>query len=81
MTQGVIPPHGGYRNLLPYRKTEIVCDDAWFCDRYIERRNRTQDQRVQAARGLRRAAGTAPKHPRSFHDLTQNPARLRGRLA
>ncbi len=51
MREGFIPPHGGYRNLLSYRKAEIVYDaTVWFCDRYIDRRSRTHDQMVQAAR-------------------------------
>lgn len=51
MTDGFIPPHGGYENLLSYRKAEIVYDaTVWFCDRHIERRSRTHDQMVQAAR-------------------------------
>ncbi|BCR04842.1 hypothetical protein DESUT3_19110 [Desulfuromonas versatilis] len=51
MTTGFIPPHGGYRNLLSYRKAEIVYDaTVYFCDRFIDRRSRTHDQMVQAAR-------------------------------
>ncbi|MDO3377697.1 four helix bundle suffix domain-containing protein [Geoalkalibacter halelectricus] len=51
MSQGFIPPHGGYRNLLSYRKAEIVYDaTVWFCNRYVDRRSRTHDQMVQAAR-------------------------------
>jgi four helix bundle suffix protein len=51
MSDGFIPPHGGYRNLLSYRKAEIVYDaTVYFCDRYIDRRSRTRDQMVQAAR-------------------------------
>jgi four helix bundle suffix protein len=49
--QGFIPPHGGYKNLLSYRKAEIVYDaTVRFCDRFIERGDRTRDQMVQAAR-------------------------------
>jgi four helix bundle suffix protein len=48
---GLIPPHGGYRNLKSYQATEIVYDaTAVFCDRCISRRSRTHDQMVQAAR-------------------------------
>jgi restriction system protein len=48
---GLIPPHGGYRNLKSYQTAEIVYDaTAVFCDRYISRRSRTHDQMVQAAR-------------------------------
>jgi len=51
VTEGFIPKHGGYRNLLSYRKAEIVYDaTVYFCDRYIDRRSRTHDQMVQAAR-------------------------------
>jgi four helix bundle suffix protein len=51
MSDGFIPPHGGYRNLLSYRKAEIVYDaTVYFCDRYVDRRSRTRDQMVQAAR-------------------------------
>ena len=51
MSEGFIPPHGGYHNLLSYRKAEIIYDaTVFFCDRYIDRRSRTRDQMVQAAR-------------------------------
>jgi len=51
MSEGFIPPHGGYRNLLSYRKAEIVYDaTVFFCERYIDRFSRTRDQMVQAAR-------------------------------
>ena len=47
----VIPPHGGYRNLKSYQTAEIIYDaTAIFCDRFIDRRSRTHDQMVQAAR-------------------------------
>jgi four helix bundle suffix protein len=51
MTDGFIPPHGGYRQLRSYRKAEIVYDaTVYFCARYIDKRSRTIDQMVQAAR-------------------------------
>lgn len=51
MNKGFIPPHGGYRNLLSYQKAEIVYDaTVCFCDRFIDKRSRTHDQMVQAAR-------------------------------
>ncbi|PKO57756.1 MAG: four helix bundle protein, partial [Betaproteobacteria bacterium HGW-Betaproteobacteria-18] len=51
MAQGFMPPHGGYENLLSYQKAQIVYDaTVFFCDRYIDRRSRTHDQMVQAAR-------------------------------
>jgi four helix bundle suffix protein len=51
MTEGFIPPHGGYQKLLSYQKAQIVYDaTVYFCDRFIDRRSRTHDQMVQAAR-------------------------------
>jgi four helix bundle suffix protein len=51
MTQGFIPPHGGYENLLSYRKAEIVYDaTVYFCGRFLDKRDRTYDQMIQAAR-------------------------------
>jgi restriction system protein len=48
---GVIPPHGGYRDLKSYLGSEIIYDaTVRFCDRFIDRRSRTHDQMVQAAR-------------------------------
>lgn len=51
MTQGFIPPHGGYEELLSYQKAKIVYDGtARFCERFLQKRDRTYDQMVQAAR-------------------------------
>ena len=51
MSDGFIPKHGGYKKLLSYRKAEIVYDaTVYFCDRFIDKRSRTHDQMVQAAR-------------------------------
>jgi four helix bundle suffix protein len=51
MTDHFIPPHGGYQNLLSYRKAEIVYDaTVKFCANFLDRRDRTVDQMVQAAR-------------------------------
>ena len=48
---GFIPPHGGYEKLLAYRKSQIIYDaTVRFCDRFIDKRSRTHDQMVQAAR-------------------------------
>jgi len=48
---GLIPPHGGYRGLKSYQNAEIVHDaTVAFSDRFIDRRSRTHDQMVQAAR-------------------------------
>ncbi len=49
--QKLIPKHGGYRNLKSYQIAQLVYDlTARFCDRYVDRRSRTHDQMVQAAR-------------------------------
>ncbi|MCL4216485.1 MAG: four helix bundle suffix domain-containing protein [Candidatus Hydrogenedentes bacterium] len=51
MAKGFIPPHGGYASLLSYQKTEIIYDaTAYFCDRFLKKRDRTYDQMIQAAR-------------------------------
>ena len=47
----LIRSHGGYRKLRSYQTAELVYDaTVVFCDRFIERRSRTHDQMVQAAR-------------------------------
>ena len=51
MTKGFIPPHGGYQKLLSYQKAQVVYDaTVSFCERFIDKRSRTRDQMVQAAR-------------------------------
>jgi four helix bundle protein len=46
-----IPPHGGYQKLVSYQMAEIVYDaTVFFCNKYIEKRSRTHNQMVQAAR-------------------------------
>lgn len=51
MSEGFIPPHGGYHELLSYRKTVIVYDaTVRFCERFLNPRDRTVDQMIQAAR-------------------------------
>ena len=51
MAQHFIPPHGGYENLLSFQKARIVYDGTVrFCERFVEKRDRTYDQMVQAAR-------------------------------
>ncbi|MCK9264111.1 MAG: four helix bundle suffix domain-containing protein [Deltaproteobacteria bacterium] len=47
----LIPKHGGYRKLKSFQVAQIVYDiTVRFCDKYIDRRSRTHDQMVQAAR-------------------------------
>jgi len=65
----LIPPHGGYQNLKSYQNAEIVYDaTVRFCDKFIDRRSRTHDQMVQAARSGKQniaegsmASGTSKK--------------------
>jgi hypothetical protein len=50
-SEGFIPPHGGYQKLLAYQKALVVYDaTVYFCDRFIDKRSRTHDQMIQAAR-------------------------------
>jgi four helix bundle suffix protein len=47
----LIPKHGGYRKLKSFQVAQLVFDiTVRFCERYIDRRSRTTDQMVQAAR-------------------------------
>jgi four helix bundle suffix protein len=49
--QNFIPPHGGYEELLSFQKARIVYDGTvCFCKRFLDKRDRTIDQLVQAAR-------------------------------
>ena len=65
----LIPPHGGYRELKSYQMAELIYDATMvFCNRFIDRRSRTHDQMVQAARSGKQniaegsmASGTSKK--------------------
>jgi len=47
----LIPKHGAYRKLKSFQIAQLVYDvTVRFCNRYIEKRSRTHDQMVQAAR-------------------------------
>jgi len=47
----LIPKRGGYRKLRSFQIAQVVYDvTVRFCDRYVDRRSRTHDQMVQAAR-------------------------------
>ena len=47
----LLPQSGGYRYLKSFQVARLVYDMTLrFCDRYIDRRSRTHDQMVQAAR-------------------------------
>ena len=56
-SDNLITPHGGYRALKSFQHAELVYDaTVKFCDRLIDRRSRTHDQMVQAARSGRQMA-------------------------
>lgn len=65
----LLPPHGGYRKMRSFQVAELVYDATLiFCDRFIDRRSRTHDQMVQAARSGKQnilegsvASGTSKK--------------------
>lgn len=47
----IILPHGNYQELLSYQKAEVIYDLTYrFCEKHLNRRDRTVDQMVQAAR-------------------------------
>lgn len=51
MDVSLIQSHGGYHHLKSFQLAQLVYDiTVRFCDRYIEKRSRTHDQMVQAAR-------------------------------
>jgi four helix bundle suffix protein len=51
MSEPLIPKHGGYRKLRSFQVAQLVYDvTVRFCDHYIDKRSRTHDQMVQAAR-------------------------------
>jgi len=47
----IILPHGNYKELLSYQKSEVIYDLTFrFCEKHLKRGDRTIDQMVQAAR-------------------------------
>ena len=73
--EGVLLPHGGSEHLRSYKVAEAVYDaTVVFCDRFIEKRSRTHDQMVQAARsGVRNiseGSGAAATSRKSEMKLT-----------
>jgi hypothetical protein len=92
MPEGFIPPHGGYRKLLSYQRTEVVCDaTVRFCARFLGWRERTVDQMAQAARsgkqniiregGLRERMTRARRNERARHAAGMAPKSHRDRKA
>jgi four helix bundle suffix protein len=51
LEEGLIPRHGGYRKLKSFQVAQLAFDvTVRFCDRYVNKFSRTNDQMVQAAR-------------------------------
>ena len=51
MPEKLIRPSGNYRKLLSYQKTEVIYEMTfYFCQKYLQKGDRTIDQMVQAAR-------------------------------
>lgn len=51
---GRIRKSGGYRGLVTFQTSTIIYDaTVWFCEKFVNRRSRTVDQMVQAARSGR----------------------------
>jgi len=47
----LIPKHGGYKKLVSFQVAQLAYDfTVRFCDRYIDKKSRTTDQMIQAAR-------------------------------
>ncbi|MCL1922017.1 MAG: four helix bundle suffix domain-containing protein [Kiritimatiellaeota bacterium] len=50
----ILPPHGGYEQLLSYQKSVLVYDGTVaFCRRFLRKGDRTVDQMTQAARSCK----------------------------
>lgn len=50
-SENLIPKHGGYENTVTWKLADLIYDiTVLFCDKYLDRRDRTHDQMVQSAR-------------------------------
>ena len=83
-------PHGGYRRLRSFQVTEIIYDGTVvFCDRFIDKRSRTHDQMVQAARSGKQnilegnqVSGTSKEAELKLTNVARGkPGRAVGRLS
>lgn len=74
---GLIPKHGGYRKLKSFELAQLCYDvTVRFCAKYVDRRSRTHDQMVQAARSGKQniaegsdASGTSKKTELKLTDV------------
>lgn len=49
--ESLIPKHGGYKHTKTWQLADLIYDvTVRFCDKFVDRRSRTHDQMVQAAR-------------------------------
>ncbi len=54
MNNSFLPKKGGYKKLLSYQKSVIIYDcTCIFCERFLDKYNRTIDQMIQAARSCK----------------------------
>jgi four helix bundle suffix protein len=60
--EGFLPQGGNYRELVSYRKAEVIYDFTHrFCGKFLKRGDRTIDQMVQAARSGKQNIAEASK--------------------
>jgi Aldo/keto reductase family len=72
--KSVLPPHGGYENLLSFQKARIVYDGTVrFCERFVDKRSRTHDQMTQAARSGKQNIVEASQASGTSKGLLQRP--------
>ena len=63
--EGFIPPHGGYQKLLSYQRAEVVyAATVRFCERCLDKRDRTVDQMIRLF-----AEHERPLHLRTAHQV------------
>ena len=81
----LIPQHGGFRNLKSFQVAQLVYDVTLrFCNMYIDKKSRTHDQMVQAARsGVQNiaegsvASATSKKNGTEIDECSQSqPSRI-----
>ena len=79
-TSNLIPSHGGYRQLRSFQNAELVYDaTVKFCDRCLDRRSRTHDQMVQAARSGRQNIAEGSQASGHFEEDRIEACRSRSR--
>jgi four helix bundle suffix protein len=69
VVEKLIETHGGYRKLKSFQVSQLIFDiTIRFCDKFVDKRSRTHDQMVQAARSVvqniaegSQASGTSKK--------------------